>query len=215
MPHLIASIQNLSIAECLAQVQVAHDYLVHCATTALQAVDFTQPDRYWGAKLKRVTVTLDAGNRPGLIDARIETHNLTEVYNQCATMERLIDALAWVMEAFPDYHVVCCHPTTSSLKTSDVDNDLVLGNAAGELACFEVSDVAGARDTNRKEEKDLRSLGLFNEDVLMNRRNFLVVSAEFASILRDYPRKLPDYRYHRRYDNQHTCILEILPFQSD
>jgi hypothetical protein len=129
----------------------------------------------------------------------VTEHSLTEVYNQCATMERLLDALEWAQtedSVLNRYEVVLCHPTTSSVPGIADDHDLVLVDREGAKAKFEISDVAGKRDGNRKEEKDLARLGVLPAVDINERfgegwppgRLFLVVSAEFARRLRE-PRR--------------------------
>lgn len=113
--------------------------------------------------MKRVRIVLPSTDRPTLIGDDQTEHSLMEVINQCATIERLIDALRWAQTHLPDYRLLRCHPSTSSYKVIDggiPDNDIVLVNPNGYFAQFEVSDVSGTKDSNRKENKDLRSLGV-------------------------------------------------------
>jgi hypothetical protein len=79
-----------------------------------------------------------------------------------------------------------------------MDHDLVLCDQAGMTAIFEISDVASFKDGNRKEEKDLRSLGVLEEGKGEEKfrvrdwpssRLFLVVSSEWKKRLPNKRRK--------------------------
>lgn len=211
---------------CQALIQEAHDYLVQCVLVALKNKNLTENHPYWGSRIKRIRVTLSGFNRPELIDTSITDHNLTEIYNQCATMERLLDALNWITLHLPDYKVVRCHPTTSSHKHATIDsvpdNDIVLINPAGDFARFEVSDVISDGDGNQKEVKDLISLGVLGAKSGAKKylitawpvgRLFLVTSPEFAVRLRKRIHGWPISKPHYRYDNVkadgETNIFEV------
>jgi hypothetical protein len=148
---------------------------------------------------------------------------LVEVINQCATLERLLDALAWATSA-GFTKVRCCHPTTSSNKAGqEHDNDLIVSTDDGAVtARFEVSDVVGEKDGNRKERKDLVSLGVLLErkgsDCLNkcwrpteNERIFLVVSKEFAAgLLKRKPLWIKDkHCSYRAVEQGATWVIEI------
>lgn len=156
--------------------------------------------------------------------ASVTDHSLTEVYNQCASIERLLDALQWAQgEAYGlnDYHVVQCHPTTSSAAGDPYDNELVLVGPAGGLARFEVSDVGGA-GARLREEKDLRCLGVLQSGrgaVKWNvdwpeGRLFLVASEELTEYLRRPTRgwlkgPTPYCHYVEVKDDGSTRIFEV------
>ena len=240
MAHLVFPIDiQIPVSEALPKIRAAHTYLVKHGVRAL-AAHATENLAYWGTHVKRIHVHFPKGDRPELIDPDIESHNLTEVYNQCATMERLIDGLQWAQIALPDYEVLLCHPTTSSVqesksKTPDhgmssledgkpqiPDHDLVLINARDQLACFEVSDVVNKLvDSNRKEKKDLTSLGVLpRADAPVahqwpKARVFLIVSKEFADILKKrgtgFSKQKPSYFYQPCFKNEQTSIFEVLP----
>jgi hypothetical protein len=229
MPHLVRAlplnpVQPISIVQCLKMVQAAHHYLVDCGNSILQQTNLLERYTDWGSTFKRIRVGLPQDNRPELIDKALTDHNLIEICNQCATIERLMDALHWVHTHMSNYQVVRCHPTTSSLKY-EIDsvvpnNDLVLIDEHGNYARFEVSDVVGTGDSNRKEEKDLMSLGVLKADTnqeeidtRLNGRLFLVTSAEFADRLRKrgYPSKSPHYHYAEVKADGLTRIFEVLP----
>jgi hypothetical protein len=223
MAHLVKPLHAiegpLSLSVVLDQLREAHRFLAFHGMLALRqtAQDNDQID-YWGTNVKRTKVLLPSGDRPELIDASIYEHSLTEVYNQCATMERMIDAMRWALETLPDYGVLRCHPTTSSQKAnvSDIpDNDLVLVGLDGRIARFEVSDIANrTADSNNKLKKELDSLGI--TDAVANGwptgRLFIVVSAEFATLVRKRSSSVNAARRHfvleMCYEHERTCIFE-------
>jgi hypothetical protein len=203
MSYLIRSITAahdgaVTPAACLDLVHEAHSFLVACASRAIAEAQQHGATVAWGTTLKRTRVQIPVANRPTIVTPRDPYHNLVEVINQCAAIERLLDALRWAAtaeSALDDWQVLACHPTTSSAqedgKRADIDNDLVLQGPNDTLARFEVSDIASDQDTNRKEEKDLRSLGALTRDSGTvryqsdwgNQRLFLVVSKEFSGRL--------------------------------
>lgn len=229
MTHLVRPLHKppavTDLFQATALLQAAHQYLVKRGIAALEELTHDGDLAIWGRRMKRVAVLLD-GERPLLV-AAAGRHNLGEVINQCATLERLLDALAWT-QSQPDLRelrVHRCHPTTSSDPDPD-DNDLVLADAAGRIrARFEVSDVSGRADSNGKERKDVISLGVLrgNTEVLGERpagcRRFLVVSADFADHIQHRRRKTPlPFAYRRVYTTGSagsagaaTVILELTP----
>ena len=216
MGNLIESIDNVdqptSVAEALRQIEAAHAYLVDLGAKAFQKARVVAPSPNWGTLAKRARVYFPAGDRPVLIPQSLRDHSLIEVINQCATVERLMDALRWAIDNLPEYQLVRCHPTTGS-KKADVanvpDNDIVLIDPDGRFACFEVSDVANAtNDSNRKEKKDLTSLGVYDANTDRSNRVFLVVSVEFARLLRR--KQHVDFRYLEHVVVGDTGIFEIL-----
>jgi hypothetical protein len=123
-----------------------------------------------------------------------------------------------VASSLGDFHVARCHPTTSSGAVGKgADHDLVLTGPEGQSAWFEVSDVVSSEDGNRKEEKDLRSLGLLRDGRGPERcvvpwpeaRVFLVVSAEFFERLRG--RRWPHLTYRGNAVGAGTVVAEIQP----
>jgi len=100
--------------------------------------------------VKRLDVPV-AGVYP-LVEA--EAQPFAELVNQLATVERLLDALAWAKSEGAT-HVASCDPTTSSNG-----HDLVLlGNGAVPWGVVEASDVANpSGNGNRKMEKDIDGL---------------------------------------------------------
>lgn len=185
----------ITLEECRSAVQEAHAYLTQQGMEAVELAFAVRDGRYWGTEAKRVRVRLPEGERPKLVSPEIGEHNLVEVINQCATMERLLDALEWAQSSasgLSEFLVERCHPTTSSSYTDEEDHDLVLVGPDGAKAKFEVSDVSGTKDGNNKEKKDLISLGVLREgkgeemfhDEWPEGLLFLVVSNEFAERLR-------------------------------
>lgn len=74
-------------------------------------------------------VELPRSDGPRLVRDANDRHSLAEAMNQCATMERLLDALAWVQteaSGLNTFDVAVCHPTASSAAgdASVEDNDL-------------------------------------------------------------------------------------------
>jgi hypothetical protein len=197
MSNLVEPIsKRTTLADCHRLVKEAHDYLSRRGTEAIEKARQVEGSPYWGSMVKRVSVLLTDENRPELVPSSVTEHSLTEVYNQCATMERLLDALEWAQteeSGLNRYEVTLCHPTTSSIPGVADDHDLVLVGPEETKAKFEVSDVAGKRDGNRKEEKDLARLGVLPAIDIQGRfeegwppgRVFLVVSAESARRLRE------------------------------
>ncbi len=191
----------ISLGKCYEAVREAHDFLADKASEAASELSAVEGQCYWGSEAKRIKVCLPRVEWPELLSPRSEEHNLVEVINQCATIERLLDALVWAQSTesgFDGFSVERCHPTTSSHPGVESDHDLVLveiddeGNPTEEQAKFEVSDVSGEKDGNQKEKKDLISLGVLREgkgkemypDRWPEGRLFLVVSEEFAERLR-------------------------------
>jgi hypothetical protein len=172
----------------------AHDTLAVSAKLVLSKVDLESVD--WGTKIKRLPVICQDAN-PLLVTG--SKHNVSEVMNMCATVERLLDALKWARDSneFTNYEIEICHPTTGATPEQDCngrpDNDLILiDEKNGMRARFEVTDSAKGKDTMKKEKKDLTSLHVlrkFPKNVTGNcldikawpkGRLFLVVSNELA-----------------------------------
>ncbi len=217
MPHLVQSIEDVTLDECYRQLKAAHDYLAACGAQTLAQASQVHDGMSWGSTVKRLRVTLTAHHRPPLVAGGLSAHNLIEVINQCATMERLLDAIVWAQEEFPLYRVERCHPTTSSSKADAYDHDLVLLAEDEQRAIFEVSDVVNATDSNRKATKDLESLGVIGprceagHDPWHNARLFLVVSAELAQRLnRRSLRAVWHYDYVKVRDSGPTRIIEVV-----
>lgn len=212
--HMVEPIVGpLPVAQVRLELQAAHDYLAKAGGAAVEHLG-TAAIETWGADVKRVAVALDEA--PPRRVSRRGHHNFVEVVNQCATLERLVDALAWAETALPGYVVQSCHPTTSS-TTKAHDHDLVLASAAGRPpAWFEVSDILSG---TVKEKKDLQALGvpLTREggQGWPDARLFLVVSVEMAK--RVSGRRRPcllragiEYAPASHPNIQRTAILEVV-----
>ncbi|MDX2076986.1 MAG: hypothetical protein SFZ02_11180 [bacterium] len=228
MPNLVEPIKQTpenpkSISEVIQDIRDAHHYLVSLGKEASQTASQITTIDEWGSLVKRTKIIMPEGNRPKLISSEHESHSLIEVINQCATMERLIDALNWAIDALPNYYLLRCNPTTSS-ERSDNDHDIVLINPNnGQLSLFEVSDVTRGSDSNRKEFKDLASLGIqlgsmktyMQSKNLFVNRLFMVVSIEFGNYIlerikrRYYDKSQPYFRYDEPVRQGNTYIFEV------
>jgi len=220
MAHLIEPLQGpCALQDAHQELFQAYAVLVASARQAAQALANLDPIG-WGAAAKRLRVTWIGTSTSLLSDEGDQP--LTEVINQCATVERMLDAMAWVLSVAPSAELLRAHPTTSSRPADANDNDLTV-LVAGERWSFEVSDVASSvADGNRKELKDLVSLGLIVEaggmwklaDPLPSGRLFLAVSPEFATRLCRPTRhllKAGQLRYTRIDTPRRTALLEAHP----
>ncbi|PLS82911.1 MAG: hypothetical protein CYG60_23295 [Actinobacteria bacterium] len=210
-----------TLTACQADVKEARDYLATYGAEAIRRASGSQGGPDWGSSVKRARVILPDGPRPALISSETWEHNLVEVVNQCATMERLIDALCWAQTepSLMEYLVERCHPTTSSSRGDEEDHDLVLvaSHDPREKAKFEVSDVASEKDGNGKEKKDLESLGVLAKGSDEHQpssgwpsgRLFLVVSEEFSVWIRRTPTKPVQHRYREIKRERATRIFEV------
>jgi hypothetical protein len=193
MEHLICPIRETSVGDCYLRLKHAHDYLVSIAKNGIRELASIDDVAIWGTRAKRVCVIF-AEERPSDIGQKIKSHNIIEVVNQIATVERLVDVLEWAqmsestLTEFCD--VVVCHPCTSSAPDQECwENDLVLRNVQGCEARFEISDVASDSDGNGKHKKDLTNLRILNKDgtlarSMTNARLFVAVADEFAGCVR-------------------------------
>jgi hypothetical protein len=181
--------------DLLHGLREAHAFLVAAAQEALPRLA-SVPSETWGSGAKREQVRFPKDG-PDLVSRDLAEHSFVEIINQCATLERLIDTLAWIgtVGQLDGPNVVVCNPTTSSASRKKNgegpidDHDLVLEDRAGVRWKFEVSDVASERDGNGKEKKDLISLGVLpgtvsNVPGWPSGRIHLVVSEEFARRIR-------------------------------
>lgn len=166
--HLVRPVRERTAPEALReQLREAHNFLVSAALATVPRLLGLSRD-HWGMEAKRKHVVLPEQPRPTLVSNGVTEHAFSEVVNQCATLERLIDALSWIATV-PELHgafVATCNPTTSSAPRKKGahrpvdDHDLVLEDSRGSRWRFEVSDVASKKDGNEKEKKDLISLGV-------------------------------------------------------
>jgi len=222
MPHLVAPVLDATpIGQVLREINEAHSFLNLEGRVAARRI-VGVGDEHWGVQVKRINVLLPKDKRPHLCRDAPDEHSFSEVVNQCATLTRLIDALAWTSEQWPNAVVTRCHPTTSSRKRHGVpDNDLMVRLEGRRALRFEVSDVASEKDGNGKEFKDLVSLGALASRERRSRtkpwpraRLFLVVSEEFSRrMMRLKKRRLEKegIRYCMVGRPSSTRIIEVLP----
>jgi hypothetical protein len=212
-----------TIVAAREHLESAHHFLArHGKTTLKEAAELDDAEG-WGARVKRKGVSCPS-NDLVLVHHDKTQHNLAEVVNMCATVERLIDALTWAESEFMGWVVAFCHPTQTS---GTGENDLVLMNPENKKrARFEVSDVSGFTDGNAKIIQDLVSLGVLKEresnapivqcleiEQWPEDRLFLVISEELAQKL-DRRRVWltgtpPHCFYERRQELRGTVIVEV------
>lgn len=222
MPHLVSSIAKpAQICDAEKRVREAHRFLVEAAKASVKD-HRRHPTNSWGQLTKRDKVVFESAARPSLIGCEVHDHSFAEIVNQCATMERLLDALTWAQGEFAGWVVTTCHPTTSSARGEEHDHDLVLSGPDGTQAHFEISDVASRKDGNGKELKDVRlllpELGTVpqgTEADMVGARRFLVVSEEFGERLqgtssRSRHRNV-QFHYSRMPTTGTTAIFEVHP----
>jgi hypothetical protein len=173
--HLVNPIRNLSIGECYEKLKEAHKIIVECSSNKISELASSASD-LWGTECKRILVEMPAAT--DLIGSARQ--KLSEMINQCATMERLLALLEWLNTSseYARYKIDCCHPTTSS---TDGENGLVLiAPVTGEKVRFEVWDCVAKKVNNDKLKKSLAKLQAGNQQ---SDRFFLVVSSELVPIL--------------------------------
>lgn len=129
MSHLIEAIRDVAVVECLNRVRACHRYLVEAGQQAVSAMNAKSEPSRWGTEAKRVAVRFE-GAKPRDIGSDLYQHNLVEIINQTATVERLIDVLEWVQtteSGMVDFtRVTVCHPSTTAAPADKWENDLVL-----------------------------------------------------------------------------------------
>lgn len=223
MGHLIRPLLGpCSLHQAQQQLIEAHEQLVACGRAAVDELKTVTP-MGWGSAAKRVRAVLP-NMRSTLLNEANSDQSLTELINQCATVERLLDAINWVLHTASDATLVLCHPTTSSGVTAEQNQDLVIQHQ-GEQSCFEISDVAtSGGDGNQKEMKELLSLSVLSSirPARLNSeprpgRSFLVVSTEFAQRLLRPTRhflKTGELRYQAFSAGPATQVLEVLRYQA-
>ena len=117
MSHLITgTTEEFDLQKMLDELRAAHAYLAEHGARAFMRAAELGPSARWGQSVKRLHVGLPSDNRPELAEAAPSEHSITEVYNQCANVERLIDAVKWCLtpaSKFSDGLGLACHPTTS------------------------------------------------------------------------------------------------------
>lgn len=148
MSHLISNLlEPAPLNRYRSDLQEAHDRLVNAARTW---DPMAPPLASWGQSAKRQLVPV-ASLHP-MVAATDQAFN--EVMNQLATVERLLDAIAWAGSEGAT-RIDECNPTTSNWHP----HDLVLSDSGRPWGVFEVSDVAGpGGNENDKMKKDLKRL---------------------------------------------------------
>jgi hypothetical protein len=221
-----------TVKSTITELQEAHDYLADCGAQTMQTIAGFAESRSWGQAVKREKVQLSDVNRPKLCRDAPSEHSVTEVYNQCATMERLIDTLRWLDLSGGDWAgstVIVCHPTNTSGsgENTELDFDLAVRSPSGEIGCFEVSDVASKADGNFKEGTDLAKFKVVEKldrgkfrltgvnPTALPGRCFLVVSEEFSNRMRRprHPWLIiadPTFHYVEVKEQGSTRIFEIV-----
>ncbi|MDA8360202.1 MAG: hypothetical protein M0Z95_28765 [Actinomycetota bacterium] len=159
MPYLLQPVTvKTTLGKYIEELTAAHYALITQMYAATQAIPepTAATGNYWAVNLKRNPVSV-----VGVHDlVGVTTQPLGELLNQLATVERLIDALGWAKTQNMT-HVEECHPTTSRGAKETCSHDLVVTNKVDKMV-FEVSDVAGDGNANRKMVKDLATLSNCN-----------------------------------------------------
>lgn len=211
MRYLVRPFTNRLLLDAHRELRDAHAFLADLGAKAIGIAASHPSGPGWGGAVKRVLVHFPVGPRPTLV-GDVQHHSLAEIINQCATIERLIDAMAWVLETVrqPDIaNVLSCNPTASG---SGNDNDLVI-HTDGEVWRFEISDVVSdSSDGNGKERKDLHSLGFLADKPPPAGRAFLIVSIEFGGYITNRPKSNVQklIRYVLLGKRPATWIIEVL-----
>jgi hypothetical protein len=209
--HLVDTLDDLPLPDASHRLAKAHDFLVECCLNVLTKIPKTVA--LWGIQTKRLPVELRAVTRPAIVCKDAERFG--EVVNMVATIERLIAALGW-FEQQPEFgglRVKECHPSTSGAEDS---NDLVLEDGSGRVAVrCEVCDVvSSSAGQNRKERKDIKSLGCINGVPTDGVRRFICTSRDFAlaiqSSKRRWNRRPYRYREFAVGDQSDTVLVELV-----
>jgi hypothetical protein len=161
MPALFDTIVDQPAEAVLRRLRSDHDRLADATRGTARTLAELKLGSF-GIEAKRRAVPLPGGGY----------HSLIELFTQLATVERLIDALAFTLKGREQVRVGRCNPTTTS-----IGHDLEL-DVDGEKWAMEVSDVAADRSNNGKFRKDLDRLLVGVAD-----RRFLVVSSEWGQWL--------------------------------
>lgn len=184
MPHLFLPLaEAIGLKEYRLQLTAAHDAVARAAAAHQVAVASID---HWGCLAKRRAVDLSAlAEDPelrGLIG--VASQPFAEIVNQLATVERLLDTLAWA-DQIEAVEVTECNPSTSRGPAAPCSHDLVV-RCPDRLVVVEVSDVAGdSGNANRKMEKDLDTLDRCTCDGPV--RRILAVSRQSARWLQARP----------------------------
>lgn len=188
MPHLFPPLTEATgLKEYWRQLKTIHDAVAELAEAHPVAVESTD---HWGCVTKRRVVDLSSlaedPDLRGLIGS--DNQPFAEIVNQLATVERLLDALAWAAGIGAD-KVIECNPSTSRGPAKSCSHDLVV-QCPDQLIVVEVSDVSGADgNANEKMKKDLETLDRCTCEGPEGKpaRKLLAVSPQSAEWLRVRP----------------------------
>lgn len=86
MKHLVGSFRDVSLAEGVAVLEAAHEFLVAACIAAVHSVPEGGPS--WGAQMKRLWVEFPEEGRPALVHK--DRERFGEAVNMVATVERLL-----------------------------------------------------------------------------------------------------------------------------
>ena len=160
--------ENMKIDEYIPALQETHDYLVARCREQTYSGDPKNISTF-GQDVKRSKVNLDGKNKPAMIGAAAQSRS--ELENQLANIERLIDASVWARDNGATT-VMQSNPTTSSKG-----HDLTVSGSGGVFV-FEISDTIG-KSSGKKIKKDLKTLFNCKCDYCRElHKSFLVVSEE-------------------------------------
>ena len=127
MSHLIAgTTEEFDLQMMLAELREVHEFLTEHGAKAIRHAAELGPSPKRGQSVKRIRVEIPNHGRPDLAEFAPSEHSITEVYNQCANVERLIDAIKRCLSptyGFWDGLGLTCHPTISSGKAMSTDHD--------------------------------------------------------------------------------------------
>jgi hypothetical protein len=128
---------------------------------------------------------------------------LSEVVNQVASLERILDGLLWFAADRPDAHVEHCHPSTSSAVG---ENDITVSHE-GEVFRIEAFDTVGNQIVNDKLNDTLKIFG--RDSGWVSGRLLMFVS---SSISRTIGPRQPNARYHfaALFEGERTHVFEVV-----
>ena len=193
MSNLVEPLGNeIEIDEYIPALREAHDFLVARCREQIYGGDPKDISTF-GQDIKRNEVNLEGKNKPAMIGAVAQSRS--ELENQLANIERLIDASVWARDNGATT-VMQSNPTTSSKG-----HDLTVSGSGGVFV-FEISDTIG-KGSGKKIKKDLKTL--FNCKCNYCRgthKSFLAVSEESSRCLSKNKHKVSedDFVYVGRVD---------------
>jgi hypothetical protein len=152
MAYLVHPFRDRDLHEAFAQLEDANSILKTSIVEFSKTVRI--PDsRQWACDVKRLRVPISGADSRTLLT--VHEYDYGEIINQCATLERLMDAMQWAVDHLPDHrHIVSCDPTQSRKGEAD----LIIKNS-NSIAMFEISDKVGADAFRRKVRTQTNNLG--------------------------------------------------------